>query len=418
MSSSVRNVFDQYSQPENRLTHALMTALNEDRWLLSRFIDELVKTQSPIRSTKLSVLEQKYPGEIEHSEADLQKRGIPDGWLYDEDAGWCIVIESKVLDQLTSDQIQRHVNTAKQRGFLHITAVAIVPQPPAWRRAGLVLLKWSEVYAWMRRHDRKSVWAGRAADYLEIAEAKLVETEHDFNGTLTMFAGFPFSETHPFTYLEGKRVLKLALSELRKSKNLKKRLSMNPAHPGHGAISRGDGIWDFLSVAPEGDDKFTKHPHLTLGIGSKVIEAAVTVPHEVNKHMRRNLRELGEHGFRELVASVLCNLKPLLGRCPGATPTFKGVQRRYPHIHSTPYNDAELSFDLRTAVGSEGGPKLQPRWLTAGYSSFVNKEGSNYQIQLAVRFEYDRCPELQEGNATELIEEAWLGCKPLLDLAR
>lgn len=37
----MRNLFDQYSQPENRLTHALMTALHEDRGLLALFLREI-----------------------------------------------------------------------------------------------------------------------------------------------------------------------------------------------------------------------------------------------------------------------------------------------------------------------------------------------------------------------------------------
>jgi len=36
----LRNLFDQYSQPENRFTHALLTALNEDRKLLNAFLRE------------------------------------------------------------------------------------------------------------------------------------------------------------------------------------------------------------------------------------------------------------------------------------------------------------------------------------------------------------------------------------------
>ena len=35
---SVRNVFDQYDQPENRVTHALMSALDADRNLLDAFL--------------------------------------------------------------------------------------------------------------------------------------------------------------------------------------------------------------------------------------------------------------------------------------------------------------------------------------------------------------------------------------------
>lgn len=34
----VRNVFDQYDQPENRVTHALMSALHTDRNLLDAFL--------------------------------------------------------------------------------------------------------------------------------------------------------------------------------------------------------------------------------------------------------------------------------------------------------------------------------------------------------------------------------------------
>ena len=44
----MRNIFDQYAQPENRVTHALMTALDEDRVLLGLFLHELVKVKAKI----------------------------------------------------------------------------------------------------------------------------------------------------------------------------------------------------------------------------------------------------------------------------------------------------------------------------------------------------------------------------------
>jgi hypothetical protein len=80
----LRNIFDQYSQPENRVTHSLMTAINEDRKLLGLFLHELVKGNAPGDPRKLSMLEQQYPGEDEPSEDDLERRGIPDGWIFDE----------------------------------------------------------------------------------------------------------------------------------------------------------------------------------------------------------------------------------------------------------------------------------------------------------------------------------------------
>ena len=298
----MRNLFDQYSQPENRITHALMTAINEDRKLLGGFLRELLKVKTPANPYKLSVLEQQYPGEEEPSEDDLERRGIPDGWIFDEE-GWCVFIESKVISKLGADQINRHRRTAERRGFQNIIAVAITPVLQTDFPAGTVLLEWRTVYAWLRQHGSDSEWAARAADYLEIAEAKLIDTQQFVEGTLTMFSGFPFGHDHPFTYLEGKRVLGLALGELRNRRALVNGLGVNPNSAGRSAITgrQADVVWNFLSLsAASEEDSFTKHPHLTSGIGSQAVEAMVTVPNAVNNTMRKNLVRLGEAGFQAL----------------------------------------------------------------------------------------------------------------------
>jgi hypothetical protein len=75
----LRNIFDQYSQPENRVTHALMTALQEDRKLLGLFLSELVGVKPPCGPHKLAVLEQQYPGEEEPSEEELESRDVING---------------------------------------------------------------------------------------------------------------------------------------------------------------------------------------------------------------------------------------------------------------------------------------------------------------------------------------------------
>src|SRR5262249_61341893 len=107
-----------------------------------------------------------------------------------------------------------------------------LPPVPSTSPADTVLLEWRNVYAWLRRHASTSAWAARTAEYLEIAEAKLIDSEQFLEGTLTMFSGFPFGRDHPFTYLEGKRVLELALAELRQRRDLRDQLKMNPKAPG------------------------------------------------------------------------------------------------------------------------------------------------------------------------------------------
>ncbi|MEJ2379313.1 MAG: hypothetical protein P8Y71_29300, partial [Pseudolabrys sp.] len=378
----MRNIFDQYSQPENRITHALMTALDQDRKLLGLFLSQLVKVKPPCHPKKLAVLEQQYPGEEEPSEEELERRGIPDGWIFDHE-GWCVFIESKVIAKLGSDQINRHRRTAERRGFNSITAVAIAPRLPSTLPADTVLLEWRDIYAWLHRHGSNSMWAERTARYLEIAEAKLIDAEQFVEGTLTMFSGFPFGRDNPFTYLEGKRVLELAIGELRKRRDLRDQLKMNPKAPGRPAITgkRQDSVWDFLPLTASGEaENFTNYPHLTLGVISHEIEALLTIPHAVNRTVRRKLINLGEDGFEHLMAKVVRNLRPLLRKCPGAVPAFRGMQRRYPSQKAIPFIDARIEFDLRTAVPRSGAPKVQPQWLRAGYNAFVKKGGSNYQI--------------------------------------
>jgi hypothetical protein len=83
-----------------------------------------------------------------------------------------------------------------------------------------------------------------------------------------------------------------------------------------------------------------------------------------------------------------------------------------------PLPDANIEFDLRTAIPSGGLTKTQPRWLSAAYDSFVHKEGSNYELQMGMVFRYEHCAELQKPDAIDMIAETWLACRPLVDLAR
>ena len=176
---------------------------------------------------------------------------------------------------------------------------------------------------------------------------------------------------------------------------------------------------DFLSLAPSGDGAaFTRHPHLTLGIDSRAVEAMVTVPNAVNTAMRRNLIALEEEGFQDIIEKVVARMNPLLLAHKGATPLFRGIQRRYPTQRSAPFIDAKIEFDLRTAFDAGGPPKTQTKWLSAAYGAFVEKEGSNYQIQIGVIFRYGDCPEVWDEDAADLVAAAWLACKPLVDLAR
>ena len=72
----MRNLFDQYNQPENRLSHALAVCLNEDRALLRKFLTwNCVKAPVPV--TRLVIDEQSLPGNpVESAEKQAERKRI------------------------------------------------------------------------------------------------------------------------------------------------------------------------------------------------------------------------------------------------------------------------------------------------------------------------------------------------------
>lgn len=419
----MRNVFDQYSQPENRLTHALMTALHEDRGLLALFLREIAGVKPPVAATHLSVLVQQLPETPAVSEDEAERRGIPDGWIYSVEEEWCVVLESKVLIRLGADQIERHRRMAQRLGFTRVFVVAITTEEVARQRVEgdrrLKILEWRDVYVWLRRHHGRE-WARRTAEYLEVAEARMIMDQQFVRGALTRFSGVPFSDDHPYTYLEAKRILRLVLDELRGRKDLRDRLGVDPGATGRGSItgSKGHIVWDYLSLRGDAKKGNTARPHLSLGIDTRRLGVMVTIPDKVEGRVRRALREIGEAEFAALLARVVTNLKPLLQTEPGAVPILHAQQRRWRHRRAKADMDAELRFDLRTIPGATGQPKKQPLWLSAAYGAFVDKRGSNYEFQIGVDFDYAKCTGLQKASAVDLIARAWLGCKPFVDLVR
>ncbi len=143
----------------------------------------------------------------------------------------------------------------------------------------------------------------------------------------------------------------------------------------------------------------------------------VTISSKADGAIRKRLQQLGKEEFQKLIEDILKRLQPLLRREQGAVPWFRGIQPRWLYRREM-IIDARIEFDLRTAVIDGGEPKYWPFWLDAGFGNLVSKRDVNYDIQIGVRFPYERCTKLAEPEAVDLIAEAWLACKPLIDLAR
>jgi hypothetical protein len=417
----VRSLFDQYKQPENRLTHALVCCLSEDKHLLHDFVRWVTGRLLSARQ-RVRIVEQTLPGEDEGTEEDAERRGLPDAWIHDEQDTWSLIIESKVSAAVSPDQLHRHRAMALRRGFKDPLLLVISPRVPSTRSlAGAKHLTWSDLYAWVVGRNGRTEWACRLVEYMEAAEETMTASGYLTAGTLTKFSGIHFDEDNPYSYREAKRLLGLTMDELRKDSRLQK-MGMDPASEGRPAITgrEGSAVWDFLSLTQASKATvFTQYPHLTLAVQRDKITVIVTVPHGIRTRYRCNLLDLGKAGFRELFVEIGGDLAKRLKTAKGAKPWMEILQRHYPSQRSASVVDCCLQFDLRTAIslrkGARGGDrqvKLQPQWLDAAFDALSHKK-SNLQLGVGAVFPYG-CPVLRSRAILDHIAGTWLACGPLL----
>jgi hypothetical protein len=406
----LRNIFDQYSHPENRLTHALATVLHQDRAVLRSFVRTFGPRDHP-KASALKIIEQSLPGRPEPGEP--LSRGLPDALLYSEE-GWALAIESKISDTLSASQLRRHSRTVERCGFDNVAGIAITVRPPRFTDQGWRMISWKDVYCWAQAQKSGSQWAAMLVDYFNIAEARMANDGYLKEGTITEFSGIAFD---PYTYLEGKRILRLLRQKLRDNEPFIAEMRL-AAGPGRSAITDQERLWDFISFIPadHSDPAFQEFPHCTVGIGPVDAEAMITFPHRMPPALRKLLHGESFDEFTTRLETASTALGRALKGLKAYRPMIRVMQRRYKTQRSTPMMDGRIEFDLRATFGDDNphfGPPIrrQPQWARAAYELLANKR-SNIQFQIGVEFYYPRLDELAHKDADRYFVAAFKALRP------
>ncbi|HUG20047.1 MAG TPA: hypothetical protein VMM56_13770, partial [Planctomycetaceae bacterium] len=275
-------MFDQYDQPENKLTHALVMTLTHDRKLLRPFLDFLDIREIPSINT-LSIIEQQIPGSPQSALEEDESKGLPDACVF-SDNGWAVLFECKIQAQINAAQIRRHRNTAIRHDFKspHLIVIA-VDKPDRVTDSDVKTFEWKELYSWFSHRMSDSFWAREFVRYMQTFEQKMLAKDYDIRGTITVFDGIRFDADNPYTYREGKRLIRLLGDLLQARKDLHK-IGVDPKGERRSAITGkgGEGVWDFLPlVASRNAKQFTDFPHLTIALRKAHTIAAVTIPNGV-----------------------------------------------------------------------------------------------------------------------------------------
>lgn len=412
----MRNIFDQYDQYENRLTHALVCTLSNDPRLIGPFLKWL-KVGSHPAVRQLRLVEQQIPG-VTVSGEEIEDKGLPDACIFDED-GWALLFESKVQAPISLNQLERHLKTAAHHGYENANLIVIaVNHIHADLPDRTKAVEWREVYGWFHKQPVHSIWTTMFVEYMQILESQMIAKEYLKQGTLTMFDGLCFDEDNPYTHREGKRLLRLLRDELRQRKDLQE-LGVDPTGEGRSAITgHGFGpVWNYLPLKQaKGAVQHTAFPHLSLEMNSKTAFAAVTVPNGVKGGFRTKLKKVGIAGFRSLIRTLEVALRPTVMKSKGAKPFICVNQRHFPSQRSPGIRDGRLDVDMRTLIGCpKSGIKRQPEWIDAIYNILTHKR-ANIEFGVEVHFSY-RCPRVRSREVLDLFAGTWTSLKPLLNLA-
>ena len=411
----MRNVFDQYDQPENRLTHGLMVALSNERKLIRPFLKQFkVKSVPVLKNIQVGL--QQVPGEAAEYEKE-GKDGLPDGCFFDEGT-WAVLLECKVAAGVSVSQLRRHRKTAERHGYDKPCVVLITSDNRRKKLPGFVHhILWSDVYQWFRKYRDSHVWAKYFLDYMHVFEARMVSKDYSYKGTLTMFDGFRFSKDTPYTYREGKRLIRLMGEEFRKNKRLMKELGLDTKAPGRSAITRGENgaVWDLL-VSKKSGKVVTSYPHATMVIRPDKSYAALTVPNAYGAY-KTILKKQDKEEFRKLIAEVEKRLRKTGKKVKGMQPMFYLIQRHYKSQRSNPVTDGRIEVDLRAMVRTNAQKvKYQPMWIESIYKILTSKK-SNIQWGIEVRFPHS-AKVMQSRKALEVMADAWIAMKPVMEFVK
>ncbi len=411
MTSELPNLFDQYSQYENRVTNALLQTLATSPRLARSFLKEFIGIQFNPRRERLILTAQKRPGT--HGDrggtpaTETERDTVPDAWLVCEEGDWVVVVESKVeRGKVRLDQLRGHlggIGTNARRYLLVLTPDEQRPREVRILRARhprVYWHPWSKVHGWTSR--ALSSENNRAASWHLLRNLKgFLEMDEMLSG----FQGIDFRDGYDTR--RAKAILKSLMEKIRPGV-----LRLYPElRGGRGGITIfGMGVWDCFGVEP----KFTQDLHITLAIDEIETQISLTVPNSAKQRWWR-LR----HILEDPVLSI--RFQHTLAKLRGGVPELwiRFDQRHY-ITRQLPVYDARLDFKIDTADFLRPVPdvKVFSLWFKTAQEAILNRGRINLQLMFRARFPYDKVRKIQTPMFVQTALQTVKNFKPLYELLR
>ncbi len=395
MQSKLRNLFDQYHQPENQVTNALLQTLETSDELKKRFFEKFVRIPLK-RNSKITLQCQKIPGEDENK--PTTSGSVPDGLITDAENSIAVAIESKIgQDAINEKQLIKHLQGIKEyktHCLLVITPDAEQPKKldgSNLDKEKIVWHSWQEIYEWVKQEIQNFSQDGKNSD---TATKYLLKNLGGFMSDkgLTRFDGFRDFEDDKKT----KEDFKVLCDEI--TGYVQGEYSNLGHNPKSTRNPKKNSLWTVI-----GEENHVTAPHFTLGLNKakERFVIALYIPHRATKYWTRLERIFTQDEERLKFIELLKKLRKQVSLVE------LELIHRHAEVGQKLLSDGELNFDIDTAITDSTRHhsfKKFPHWFFVMEELIKNKSKSEANIQFGVCV----CYRFDESNKELLAKKGFM----------
>ena len=407
-NQGLRNIFDQYQMPENRVTNALLQTLQRDRRLLDSFLKKVIG-RTIAKNEDIVFKAFKKPGADEDiKSSEEQTQSIPDGLiLIGEETA--IAIESKIVKgAVRPEQLKSHLEeipSYNEKYLCVITPDDSSPIEDLKARGEIdinsIWLSWREIYEMLG--DYKS--PKNAEEFLQSQLKEFLYMQNDLIG----FCGFEKREEgYDFEKANNIirnliRAIKPRVQEIYQGFEYEKQYYKRTKNPYQ---IYPEAAWGYL--APQED--FTKDLHFTFSLGETNLFIGLTIPHNAGQRWQR-LKAIcqDDNLFRDFESQLF----ELRSKLPNIYLEF--LQRHYVGRKDGAI-DGMIEMNLDTINGNPEEKVKKNKALWEGLRSVIaRKKDYNGQLMIRTRYFFKDHPEMENENFKDEIIRATASFKSLYE---
>ncbi len=412
-TTSLHPLFDQFTNAENRLTHALLHTIGSSPFLFSRFLQNIVGISYNLSGGIFEISTQKVP--FSHGDNDQEKvESIPDAWIINEQKGIGIAIEVKdIKNSIRIGQLTKHASRIQNYNKQYLLVITPDLKKPVkidvlnrkeQKKLKIVWCSWDEIYRWLSKLQKSQLSKRKKDEFLLKSMQEYLERRREVLG----FQGIKFDKG--FNVNEAKIILNAEMEELEQfvKKTFKDLVRRRPAITTFALES----VWDCFGVK----DGFTSDLHLTFGIKETYHEISMVVPNASKKPWKRLKEIFSDPKEEETLFLILINLRK---QVPHLYIEF--IQRHF-IARKIAVRDGFMEFNIDTIdrifKNKKTKTKEFPIWYPAIKSAVLNKSKINGQIMFKARFFYNDTKDIDKPEFIQTAKKTIKAFKPLYKFIR